>query len=68
MATLTLNEREVYVYFAGIDLNDYPDFCDAYIDEAVWEDSGLELTDKEVEQLYELYEFVINELVHDQIF
>lgn len=34
----------------GIDMNDYPDFCDAYIDYAEWDD-GEELTDDELDRI-----------------
>ena len=52
------------IELGGIDTNDYPDFCDAFIESA--EIDGVELTD---EELYELncnrdfvYQCVLNEL------
>ena len=30
-----------------IDYKDYPDFCDAYVQEAYWKDTGIELTPDE---------------------
>jgi hypothetical protein len=35
----------------GIDWADAPDFCDAYISSARWEDTGEELTEDELEAL-----------------
>lgn len=32
-----------------IDFKDYPDFCDAYIESASWEDTGQALNDDELE-------------------
>jgi hypothetical protein len=37
------------IELGGIDTNDYPDFCDAYIISA--EIDGVELTDAEIEEL-----------------
>lgn len=50
---------------SDIDMRDYPDFCDAHIDYAVWEDTGLELTESELDYLNEndydiVYEATIN--------
>ena len=42
----------------GIDPNDYPDFCDAYISYAVWADTGEELTESELDKLNEDSSFV----------
>ena len=36
--------------FSGIDTEDYPEFCDAYVDSAEWED-GTPLTEQELEDL-----------------
>ncbi len=48
----------------GIDMNDYPDFCDAYIDYA--EIDGVELTDEQYEEVNEdsqlVYEYVMAKL------
>ena len=40
----------IQVQVNGIDTRDYPDFCDAYIDYAVYED-GTELTEEELDDL-----------------
>jgi hypothetical protein len=43
----------------GIDSRDYPDFVDAFITWACWE-NGQDLTDKELEALNEDRDFVYN--------
>lgn len=40
----------------GIDHNDYPDFCDAFIESAEYD--GVELTDEELDELNCNSEFV----------
>ncbi len=52
------------VVIAGIDMRDYGDFCDAYIESAEW--MGIELPVDIVEQL-DVPEFV-NAKAHDQAF
>ena len=50
---LQLNGRTVVdASIDGIDLRDYPDFCDAYFESAVYED-GTALTDDELDELRE---------------
>jgi hypothetical protein len=49
----------------GIDFNDYPDFCDAYVDTADYD--GRPMTDEEIEKLNEDSEFV-SEKVFAQIY
>jgi len=48
---------------ADVDTKDYPDFCDAYIEEAEWED-GTSLTDDELEELNEDGEFVYEAIMN----
>ena len=52
------------IELGGIDTNDYPDFCDAFIESA--EIDGVELTDAELEELNcnseFVYQCVLNEL------
>jgi hypothetical protein len=48
----------------GIDMADYPDFCDAYVSEASFVD-GTPLTDAELEKLTEDHG---NELAHESMF
>lgn len=52
----------------GVDTKDYPDFCDAFISSAVWDDTGVELTDKEIERLNSDYHDFVYEQVWDSIF
>lgn len=40
----------------GIDTKDYPDFCDAFISYAEYD--GVEMTDKQLEDLNEDFDFV----------
>jgi len=49
----------------GIDTNDYPDFCDAFISYAHY--NGKAMTDAELDLLNEDYEFV-NEQVQKHLF
>lgn len=47
------NVNVIDVEVDGLDMKDYPDFCDAYISEARFADTKQPLTD---DQLYELQE------------
>lgn len=53
------------VFVGGIDMEDFPDFCDAYIESADYENR--EMTDEELEILNEDGSF-ISEHAHSQIF
>ncbi len=53
------------VYVAGIDMEDYGDFCDAYIESADYD--GREMTEEELEVLNEDSSFV-NEAVFNQLY
>ena len=65
---MELNGRKVVdPVITNIDMRDYPDFCDAYVESAKYED-GTPLTDDELEDLRaqnfdEFYE-LINELIY----
>ena len=57
------------IEFDGIDTNDYPDFCDAYISSATIENGDgtfRDATDEEIEMLNDdrdfVYETLINQL------
>lgn len=52
----------------GIEMRDYPDFCDAYIDDAsVLEDGKWRsATDAEIDQANDEFYDVLNEIIHDQ--
>ena len=52
--TYKLNNLEVTdVEIDGVDMKDYPDFCDAYIESAKFVSSGKELNDDELIKLQE---------------
>ena len=48
MRTIRTSELE-NIQIAGINPRDYPDFSDAYIEEACWKSTGEPLTDEELE-------------------
>jgi hypothetical protein len=51
---IELNGRAIEnIVFSGINLNDYPDFCDAFIESASFVDNGEKLNDDELDQLLE---------------
>ena len=52
------------VSVSGIDMNDYPDFCDAYIESAIYD--GRPMTEEELEILNEDSEYV-QEVVHNYL-
>ena len=63
---MELNGRKVVdVEIDGVDPTDYPDFCDAYFTYAVYEDTGEELTDVELEELNDSYPEVVNEMAYE---
>ena len=67
--TYKLNNLEVTdVEVDGIDMKDYPDFVDAYIDSAKFVSSGKELNDEELVKLQEdnselFYEDVMDKVI-----
>ena len=64
---IIINGKEVRrstISVVGIDMSDYPDFCDAYVEEAEFKD-GTPLTDMELEQLTQDYGC---ELAHESMF
>lgn len=50
MASLN-NRKVIEISIDGVDFNDAPDFCDAFVNYAVFEDTGEKLTDDEMDQL-----------------
>ena len=65
---LELNGRTVVdATVDGIDMRDYPDFCDAYFDSAYYED-GTALTDDELIELTDTNFDALHELVYDTIY
>ena len=65
---LQLNGRTVVdVTVDGIDIKDYPDFCDAYFESAFYQD-GTALTDDELIQLTDDNPEILHEMVYDTIY
>jgi hypothetical protein len=65
---LQLNGRTVIdAVVDGIDMSDYPDFCDAYFESACYED-GATLTDDELVDLTDHNQEILHEMVYDQIY
>lgn len=60
------SQEVVDMFIANIDMNDYPDFCDAYIEEASFAD-GTPLSDKELDILNEKYDGALHELAFHQM-
>ncbi len=57
MANIKLDYSKISnVLIGGLDMQDYPDFCDAYIESADYEDR--EMTDDELDVLNEDGEFI----------
>jgi len=48
------------IEFEGVDMADYPKFCDAYIDSAVID--GVEATEQQLDEINENYMFVYEKL------
>jgi hypothetical protein len=59
MSTLYFNGRKL-VNVCVEDLTDYPDFSDAYISYAEWEDTKEELTEEEYLELSNDFDLVYN--------
>jgi hypothetical protein len=53
------------VVIGGVDLEDFPDFCDAYVESADYD--GVEMTELELDELSQDGEFVSMTL-HSQLF
>lgn len=64
-----LNGREVIdVEIDGINMRDYPDFCDAYFSDAYYKDTNQPLTDDELIELTDNYSDALHEMVYDRIY
>jgi len=64
---MIFKDREIEdIMLDGVDHNDAPDYCDAFICGATWSDSGEELNDKELDELNNdsdlVYELVVESL------
>ncbi len=61
---IPIKRKIVDVEVDGIDTRDYPDFCDAFIASATWEDTGIALNEAELEELNEDGDFVYNAVIN----
>lgn len=51
----------------GVDPKDYPKFCDAFFDFAVWKITGTELTPDELDQMAEDYPELLGEMAFESM-
>ena len=64
---MEINGRKVEASVTNVCSWDYPDFCDAYFCDAVFVDTGEELTDKQYEELHENYPDVLWEMAYQSL-
>jgi len=65
---MELNGRAVVnVEIDGVDMRDYPDFCDAYFSYAEYAD-GVKLSDDELDQLTDQNREQLNEMALESIY
>ncbi len=61
-----MSNKYVNIEIDGVDMSDYPDFCDAFINYAEHADTGIPLTDEELDALNQdssfVYETLMNKL------
>lgn len=60
--------KVVDIEIDGVDSRDYPEFCDAYISGAVFEDTGEPLTYEQLEDLTKDYPEEVNEMAYESLF
>jgi hypothetical protein len=66
--SLTFKGRQLAdVEVDDVDTRDYPDFCDAFISNARWADTGDQLTDAEIDEVNEDRDLVYD-AVHRHVF
>ena len=53
-----MNTKNITVIDMDINTHDYPEFTDSFIVEAEWKDTGVELTEAEVDTLNDDNDFV----------
>jgi len=53
------------IVMAGVRMDDYPDFCDAYPESAIWKSTGADLTSKELDALFHQYPDEMLEAAHE---
>lgn len=63
MKTIRDTGRITNVQVEGIDYKDYPDFCDAFIASAEWDD-GTELTSDELDELSDEFPNYVYECIY----
>lgn len=61
------NLEVVNVEVDGIDMKDYPDFCDAYIDSAEFKCNGKKLDDEQLVRLHEENPDAFFEALNDEV-
>jgi hypothetical protein len=59
---MSINFKNITVIDMGWDNTQYPEFEDSFIIEAEFKDTGIELTDEQVEELNDNSDFVYEEL------
>jgi hypothetical protein len=62
-----MNTKNITVIDMDIDMQDYPEFTDSFIIEAEWKDSGVELTEAELDLLNDDSDFVydaVQDFIH----
>lgn len=58
------SRRIIDVEIEGVDMSDWPDFCDAYVSYARWADTGVELTDEELDLFNDRHWGYASEHIH----
>ena len=61
------NAKIVDLEVDGVNTWDYPDFVDAFVSYAVWQDTGKELTDQELDELNDKHPEIAQELALEQL-
>jgi hypothetical protein len=64
---LELNGRAVTADLQGIDRTDFPRFTDAFLGDAVWADTGEELTASEEDQLNLKYQDSLSDMAFESL-
>ena len=62
-----MNTKNITVIDMDIDMQDYPEFADSFIIDAEWKDSGVELTEAELDSLNDDSDFVyaaVQDFIH----
>ena len=60
------NLKVIDVEVDGLDMKDYPDFCDAYISEAKFECNKQPLTDSQLDELMDSNPMEFHELLSEE--